>query len=190
MITLTAGFGRFASPRRSERSALIAIWGVYIVQGQLGGLTFVALPAILRTKHVPMEQIAVFSAIILIWALKFIWAARVEQLRQQMMGRFGFGRAIFLAELVIAGLIIGAALFPFCSILPFLTIFTGAAFLASVIDIATDGYLIAHFPPPFGVLARQRRWGAVISALHWAAVFCPHSMTMPVGPSVALSRVA
>lgn len=147
MITLTAGFGRFASPQRSERSALVAIWGVYIIQGQLGGLTFVALPAILRTKHVQMEQIALFSAIILIWALKFLWAGRVEQLRQQMIGRFGFGRAIFLAELVIAGLIIGAALFPLHSIQPFLAIFAGAAFLASVVDIATDGYLIAHFPP-------------------------------------------
>ncbi|UYH51625.1 hypothetical protein N5W20_01765 [Candidatus Kirkpatrickella diaphorinae] len=147
MITLTAGFARFVSPQRSERSALIAIWGVYTIQGQLGGLTFVALPAILRSKHVQMEQIAVFSAIILVWALKFLWAARVERLRQQMMGSFGLGRAIFLAELMIAGLIVGSALISFNSVLPFLAIFSGAAFLASIIDIATDGYLIAHFPP-------------------------------------------
>lgn len=154
MSSVTAGVEPVISLPLSKRGLLVAIWGVYTIQGQLGGITFVTLPAILRAKSVPMEQISLFSAIILIWAGKFVWAGIVERWRLEFVARYGFGRTILLVELLIIGLIAGSSFLPLTSIYPFLALFSCAAFLASIIDIACDGYLIAHFP------ASLRRLGA------------------------------
>ena len=60
---------------------LPSIWAIYIAQGVLGGLTFVGLPTILRNQHVSLGKIGLLSLVMLIWAIKFLWAQPVERLR-------------------------------------------------------------------------------------------------------------
>ncbi|ASL41161.1 MULTISPECIES: hypothetical protein [Acetobacter] len=81
------------------------IWGIYIAQGVLGGLTFAGLPTILRSQHVSLGKIGLLSLVMLIWAIKFLWAQPVERLRISTTGRRHSRKIILVGECVTAGLL-------------------------------------------------------------------------------------
>ncbi|QEO17769.1 MFS transporter [Acetobacter vaccinii] len=125
---------------------LAAIWGIYIAQGALGGLTFAGLPVILRSQHIPLEKIALLSLVMLVWAFKFLWAQPVERLRITTSGRRRSCQIILIGEFFIASILCVIAFWPPQLLSGLLALLLCAAFFATVVDIACDAFLIEHIP--------------------------------------------
>lgn len=118
------------------------IWGIYIAQGVLGGLTFAGLPTILRSQHVSLGKIGLLSLVMLIWAIKFLWAQPVERLRISTTGRRHSRKIILAGECVTAGLLCVIAFWPPRLFSGLFVLLLCAAFSATIVDISCDAFLI------------------------------------------------
>lgn len=125
---------------------LPAIWGVYIAQGVLGGLTFAGLPTLLRSQHVSLERIGLLSLVMLIWAIKFLWAQPVERLRISITGRRRSRKIILLGEFATAGFLCVIGFLPPYLFTALLMLLLCAAVFATIVDIACDALLIEQIP--------------------------------------------
>lgn len=125
---------------------LPSIWGVYIAQGILGGLTFAGLPTILRSQHVSLGRIGLLSLVMVIWAIKFLWAQPVERLRIATTGRRRSRKIILIGECVTAGLLCVIAFWPPRLFSGLLVLLLCAAVSATLVDIACDAFLIEQIP--------------------------------------------
>jgi MFS transporter (putative signal transducer) len=120
-----------------------AIGGVYVAQSVIGGVTWTGLPGVLRAQDLPLDRIGLVSLLVLPWALKFLWAPRIERLRLPDGGRDRSapivltGAAVVIAALCLIGLIGPAPL------LPVLAVLMLAACATATVDIACDGYAVA-----------------------------------------------
>jgi len=120
-----------------------AIGGIYIAQSVIAGVTWSGLPGVLRAQKLPLDQIGMISVLVLPWALKFLWAPRVERFRLPDGGRdrsvtiVTLGAAVVIAVLFVVGLI-GPS-----PVLPVLAVLMVAAFATATVDIACDGYAVA-----------------------------------------------
>ena len=120
-----------------------AIGGIYIAQSVIAGVTWSGLPGVLRAQKLPLDQIGLISVLVLPWALKFLWAPRVERFRLPDGGRdrsvtiVTLGAAVVIAALFVVGLI-GPS-----PVLPVLAVLMVAAFATATVDIACDGYAVA-----------------------------------------------
>lgn len=56
----------------SPLAVLAAVGGLYVAQSVIGGITWIGLPAIMRSEGVPLDRIGLVSLIVLPWALKFL----------------------------------------------------------------------------------------------------------------------
>ncbi len=125
---------------------LLAAGGIYTAQGLIGGLTFLGVPAVLRAENVALDRIGLVSLAMLVWALKFLWAAPVERLR---MGPDGSrcSRGLILAG---EGCVVLALLaFGFCADVGFATLLVLLILMAAAsatVDIVCDAFLIEQFP--------------------------------------------
>ncbi len=132
----------FAGPQH----LLVAAGGIYTAQSLVGGLTFLGVPAVLRSQNVALDQIGLVSLAMLVWALKFLWAAPVERWRMGVNGArrsrslILAGEAIVVVALVAFGLAAGAG---FSVILSLLIVM---ALASATVDIACDAFLIEQFP--------------------------------------------
>lgn len=126
--------------------ALPSIWGIYIAQGVLGGLTFVGLPTILRNQHVSLGKIGLLSLVMLIWAIKFLWVQPVERLRIAPTGRRHSRKIILVGECVTAGLLCVIAFWSPWLFSGLLMLLLCAAVSATIVDIACDAFLIEQIP--------------------------------------------
>lgn len=126
-----------------------AIWGIYIAQGILGGLTFSALPIIFRGEHVSLKKIGLLSFVMMIWAIKFLWAQPVERWRIAANGKRRSRQIILVGEATIIGVLsIIAFLSPHAFDLLFFLLLC-AAVAATIVDIACDAFLIEQLPPSY-----------------------------------------
>lgn len=125
---------------------LPSIWGIYIAQGVLGGLTFSGLPTILRRQHVSLGKIGLLSLVMLIWAIKFLWAQPVERLRISTTGRRQSRKIILAGECVTAGLLCVIAFWPPRLFSGLFVLLLCAAVSATIVDIACDAFLIEQLP--------------------------------------------
>lgn len=66
---------------------LAGIAGLYIAQSVVSGLTFVALPAVMREAGLPLDRIGLTYLVMLPWLLKVLWAPSVERYRLPRSGR-------------------------------------------------------------------------------------------------------
>ncbi|MBU2959914.1 MFS transporter [Citreicella sp. C3M06] len=128
--------------QRGSWGVIGAIGGVYVAQSVISGVTWTGLPGVLRAQDLPLDRIGLISLLVLPWALKFLWAPRVERFRLPDGGRDRSttivlaGAAIVIATLVLVGLI---GPFP---VLPVLGVLMVAAFATATVDIACDGYAV------------------------------------------------
>lgn len=129
--------------RRKTAGVVGAIGGIYVAQSVLGGLTWTGLPGVLRARDLPLDQIGLISLLVLPWALKFLWAPRVERFRLPPAGRdrsaaiVALGVAVVVTVLLLVG---GIGPVP---MLPVLAALMVAAFATATVDIACDGYAVA-----------------------------------------------
>ena len=67
-------------------SRLVLLGALYISQGLPYGFFTQALPALMRQQGISLKAIGFASLLVIPWALKFLWAPLIDQLRY---GRFG-----------------------------------------------------------------------------------------------------
>jgi MFS transporter, putative signal transducer len=82
---------------------LAGIAGLYIAQSVVSGLTFVALPAVMREAGLPLDRIGLTYLVMLPWLLKVLWAPSVERYRLPRSGRQR------IVGIVLAGMLAAAA---------------------------------------------------------------------------------
>lgn len=89
--------------KQHGRAALFAV--LYASEGGPIGFIWWALPALLRSRGVPVTQITALTALLVLpWVLKFLWAPLVDALRGPRWG--------LRAWIIVAQLLMGAALLP------------------------------------------------------------------------------
>jgi MFS transporter (putative signal transducer) len=141
---VSAAGSRFAVTRTlaSPTAIVLAIGGLYVGQSIIGGLTFIALPSVLRDRGLPLDQIGLIYLASLPWAVKFLWAPAVERYRLPAHGK-ARSRSIILATSLASalGLCVVAALGP-AHLVPLIAAFVLIAFAASTGDIACDGHAV------------------------------------------------
>ena len=79
--------GNVSRKGASPFAVLTAVGGLYIAQSVIGGVTWIGLPAIMRSEGVPLDRIGLVSLIVLPWALKFLWSPAVERCRRPASGQ-------------------------------------------------------------------------------------------------------
>ena len=132
----------------------IAIAGIYITQSLVSGVTFQALPAVLRANGAPLDQIGMVSLALLPWALKFLWAPWIERYRHG--GSHGRSRRIVVTgEMLVAATLLAAAYVGPGRIMLLLALLGLAALLCASVDIACDGFAVEQLSPD------RRGWGNV-----------------------------
>ncbi|MDV2983782.1 UNVERIFIED_CONTAM: hypothetical protein Q9R58_05640 [Methylobacteriaceae bacterium AG10] len=93
---------------------LAGIAGLYIAQSVVSGLTFVALPAVMREAGLPLDRIGLTYLVMLPWLLKVLWAPSVERYRLPRSGRqrtVGIVSAGMLAAAAATTALVGPAAF-------------------------------------------------------------------------------
>lgn len=129
----------------------LAIGGIYIAQSLVSGMTFQAIPAILRANKLPLEYIGLTSLALLPWALKFAWAPWIERYRRS--ARDNSRRIVIAGELVVAFAILAIAAAGFSSLPTLIALLWLAALASATVDIACDGYAVEQ------LAANRRGWG-------------------------------
>ncbi len=128
----------FASPA----AIVLAIGGLYVGQSIIGGLTFIALPSVLRDRGLPLDQIGLTYLAVLPWALKFLWAPAIERYRLPPVGQSRSRSIVLVTTLLSAlGLCLASLIGP-TSLVPLIAVFVIIAFAASTGDIACDGHAV------------------------------------------------
>jgi MFS transporter (putative signal transducer) len=126
----------------SPAAIVLAIGGLYVGQSIIGGLTFIALPSVLRERGLPLDQIGLTYLAVLPWALKFLWAPAVESYRLPDTGP-ARSRTIVLATTLVSALgLVAVGLIGPVAFVPLISVFVLIAFSASTGDIACDGHAV------------------------------------------------
>ncbi|WP_424934417.1 MFS transporter [Amaricoccus macauensis] len=120
-----------------------AIGGVYVAQSVLGGFTWTGLPGVLRANGMPLDQIGLVSLIVLPWALKFLWAPRVERFRLPARGRNRSGEIVMLGVGLVVASLLAVGLVGPSPVLLVLALLFVAAFATATVDIACDGFAVS-----------------------------------------------
>lgn len=123
-------------------AVVLAIGGLYVGQSVIGGLTFIALPSVLRERGLQLDQIGLTYLAVLPWALKVLWAPAIERYRLPRTGP-ARSRMIVLATTLISALgLVAVGLIGPVSFVPLIAVFVAIAFAASTGDIACDGHAV------------------------------------------------
>lgn len=137
----------------APQTVLLSIGGLYVAQSVIGGITWQALPAVMRAQGLPLDQIGWLALIALPWVLKFLWAPMVERYRLPLSGIDRTATVVLVGGLISALGLVAVGWLGLASLLPVMGILTLVAFAASTVDIACDGYAVQ-------ALARQdHSWG-------------------------------
>jgi MFS transporter (putative signal transducer) len=137
----------------SPAAVVLAIGGLYVGQSIIGGLTFIALPSVLRGRGLPLDQIGLTYLAVLPWALKFLWAPAVERYRLPDVGPARSRMIVLATTLASAMGLVAVGLIGPVALVPLIAVFVLIAFAASTGDIACDGHAVE-------TLAQQHHgWG-------------------------------
>ncbi len=108
----------------------------------IGGLTFLGLPAVLRTAGLPLDQIGLLYLVVLPWALKFIWSPYVERYRLPPIGKSRTRHIIAIGITICAlGLLVLAHTGP-SPVSTAIAVLFIIAVIAATVDIACDGFAV------------------------------------------------
>lgn len=130
----------------SLRARLWLLMTLYVCQGLPTGVFTQALPAILRTYHVPLSLIGISGFLAIPWALKFLWAPFVEA---HFSARIGQRRTWILPMQLAAFLVLLAIAFfdpqqmtTHSGVMQFFLLMFLVNLFAATQDIATDGLAV------------------------------------------------
>jgi MFS transporter, putative signal transducer len=132
-------------PRRgldSPVAIVLTIGGLYVGQSIVGGVTFSALPSVLRARGISLDHIGLTYLAVLPWVLKFLWAPALERYRLPRSGPSRSRSIVLIGGLISAsGLVLAGFVGP-ANVWPILATFIVIAFAASTVDIACDGHAV------------------------------------------------
>ena len=111
-------------------------------QSIIGGVTFSALPSVLRDRGLPLDQIGLTYVAVLPWVLKFLWAPAIERYRLPSTGPSRSRSIVLIGGLISAVCFVLAAVIGPTNFAPLMAIFIVVAFAASTVDIACDGHAV------------------------------------------------
>ncbi|MFL5184316.1 MAG: MFS transporter, partial [Microvirga sp.] len=134
-----------APPARGLDTSLaivLAIGGLYVGQSIIGGVTFSALPSVLRDRGLHLDQIGLTYLAVLPWVLKFLWAPAIERYRLPSTGPSRSRSIVLIGGLISAVCFVLAAVIGPTNFAPLMAIFIVVAFAASTVDIACDGHAV------------------------------------------------
>lgn len=126
----------------SPTAVFVAVGGLYIGQSVIGGLTFLGLPAVLRSAGLPLDQIGLLYLTVLPWTLKFLWSPHIERYRLPPIGK---NRSRVIVGSGISVCAIGLAVLAFTGPTPVsiaIAILSVIALVTATVDIACDGYAV------------------------------------------------
>ncbi|QRM31651.1 MFS transporter [Microvirga sp. VF16] len=126
----------------SPLAVVLAIGGLYVGQSIIGGVTFSALPSVLRDRGLPLAQIGLTYLAVLPWVLKFLWAPAIERYRLPPTGPSRSRSIVLIGGLISAACFILAAAIGPTRFVPLMAILIVVAFAASTVDIACDGHAV------------------------------------------------
>lgn len=157
---------------RASWNVIGAIGGVYMAQSVIGGVTWTGLPGVLRAQELPLDRIGLVSLLVLPWALKFLWAPRVEQFRLPDGGRDRSVRIVLLGVAVVVAALVSVGLIGPFPVLPVLCVLMIASFATATVDIACDGYAVAALEGThYGLGNAAQVGGAYLGAAIGGGVF-------------------
>lgn len=111
-------------------------------QSIIGGVTFSALPSVLRDRGLPLDQIGLTYLAVLPWVLKFLWAPTIERYRLPPTGPSRSRSIVLIGGLISAACFgLAAAIGPTSFVL-LMALLVVVAFAASTVDIACDGHAV------------------------------------------------
>ncbi|MBJ6125713.1 MFS transporter [Microvirga sp. BT325] len=120
----------------------MAIGGLYVGQSVISGITFSALPSVLRDRGLSLDYIGLTYLAVLPWVLKFLWAPALERFRLPQTGPSRSRPIVVTGGLISAfGLILAGWVGP-TDFWPILAAFMVIAFAAATVDIACDGHAV------------------------------------------------
>jgi MFS transporter (putative signal transducer) len=111
-------------------------------QSIIGGVTFSALPSVLRDRGLHLDQIGLTYLAVLPWVLKFLWAPAIERYRLPSTGPSRSRSIVLIGRLISAVCFVLAAVIGPTNFAPLMAIFIVVAFAASTVDIACDGHAV------------------------------------------------
>jgi MFS transporter (putative signal transducer) len=126
----------------SPIAIVLAIGGLYVGQSIISGVTFSALPSVLRDRGLPLDQIGLTYLAVLPWVLKFLWAPAIERYRLPSTGPSRSRSIVLIGGLISAACFVLAAVIGPTSFVPLMALFMVVAFAASTVDIACDGHAV------------------------------------------------
>lgn len=136
---------------------LLAVAGIYTTQSAIGGMSFQALPAVLRSAGAGLDLIGLVSLFMLPWALKFLWAPAVERFRQRPGGARRSRLLILAGQGVAIALVAAlAALVPRETPAALFLVLAAVALVVATVDIACDGFTVERLTP------ETRAWGGTV----------------------------
>lgn len=128
------------------QGTLVAAGGIYTAQSLVGGLTFLGVPAVLRSQNVALDQIGLVSLAMLVWAFKFLWAAPVERWRMAVNGARRSCSLILVGEAIVVLALMALGLAAEAGFSVILTLLIVMALASATVDIACDAFLIEECP--------------------------------------------
>lgn len=145
--------GRALRGLASPAAVVLALGGLYVGQSIISGLTFIALPSVLRDRGLPLDEIGLTYLAVIPWTLKFLWAPAVERYRLPPAGPSRSRSIVVIGGLSSAlGLLLAGLVGP-THLVSVIAIFTVIAFAASTVDIACDGHAVERLSE------RHHGWG-------------------------------
>lgn len=129
---------RFSTPA----AVVLGIGGLYVGQSVISGITFSALPSVLRDQGMPLDRIGLTYLAVLPWVLKFLWAPAIERYRLPPTGPSRSRSVVLIGGLVCAiCLVLVGAIGP-TKLVPLMAALMVIAFAAATVDIACDGHAV------------------------------------------------
>ncbi|HZH09370.1 MAG TPA: MFS transporter [Microvirga sp.] len=126
----------------SPAAIIVALGGLYVGQSIIGGVTFSALPSVLRERGVALDRIGLTYLAVLPWVLKFLWAPSIERYRLPPVGANRSRSIVFVGGLISAISLILVGVIGPTSFMPLLGLLMVIALAASTVDIACDGQAV------------------------------------------------
>ena len=126
----------------SPAAIVLAVGGLYVGQSIISGVTFTALPSVLRDHGVALDSIGLTYLAVLPWVLKFLWAPALERYRLPANGPSRSHIIVLVGGLISASGLVLAGLIAPTDIWPIMAILVVIAFAASTVDIACDGHAV------------------------------------------------
>ena len=137
----------------SPAAVVLGVGGLYVGQSIISGMTFSALPSVLRDRGLPLDQIGLVYLAVLPWVLKFLWAPALERYRLPATGPSRSRSIVLVGGLISAASLVLVGLIGPNSLVPLMAVLIVIAFAASTVDIACDGHAVESLSE------RHHGWG-------------------------------